>query len=340
MRKEIGRGGYGVVYSEGDNAIKKFKRPRSFLIESVNCSVFSGKQNIIQAKKFDQGRLEITFPLCDTDLHNWNRKTRPENLKVSILMQICRGLCQIHDEGKVHCDLKPANILLKIHENDIEAFIGDLGLLSNRGSFCNANYCTRFYREKNVVKDLEHDIFSFGIIFLCLLSCVPVKKSDLFSYSSIRRKTKDIMNKKLSNLTCRMLDKDINRRPNIRDIYYILTGNRCPKTPFKRSIELNLRKEKHRVIVNHVDKAFDDLEILKRDDGTKRRRKKFEAAIAYYISTECSKIVDRNIAQVVSTAIIILKSLFVGGNCSIRKDNIHMAKMLSNSTFCSILSMC
>jgi serine/threonine-protein kinase len=66
-------------------------------------------------------------PGCD--LHDWLVQRRPEGLAVDeaigFLEQICRGVQAIHDNGAVHQDLKPSNVLVG---PGFRVVVTDLGL--------------------------------------------------------------------------------------------------------------------------------------------------------------------------------------------------------------------
>lgn len=338
-RKEIGKGGYGTVYSDGKHAIKKFKNERSFLFEAVNCSAFKGTENIIQMLKYDIKNLEIYFPLCDEDLHKWIQRKHPESLKINIIKQIIKGLYHIHRQRKVHCDLKMDNILLKHNGNDVDVFIGDLGLLSSEGNFCKSQYCTRYYREENVTKSKSHDIFSLGVIFLCLLSTYPVKKKDLDSYDTAIKKSNDIRNKKYANLASKMLNANKSERPSIKEIYYITIDEKPQYSKFNRSINFLLPEKVHNTIVFYVNKAFKKLNIERRDNGEKRKKKKFEGAICHYISANSPYASDLHIKNVVNDGILLLRALYVRENIVLRSQTGILHHLISDQIFCSTISM-
>lgn len=81
---------------------------------------------------FDLGRAEgraySVTELCDTNLHSWSL-TRGWRAIVERILEAGRGLERLHQEGLVHGDIKPANILIK----DGVAKIADFGMVSPPG---------------------------------------------------------------------------------------------------------------------------------------------------------------------------------------------------------------
>lgn len=78
---------------------------------------------------FDVGEAEgvhySVTELCDADMLDWSRG-KPWQVVLRRILEAGRGLEVLHAEGFVHCDVKPANILIR----DGVAKIGDFGLAS------------------------------------------------------------------------------------------------------------------------------------------------------------------------------------------------------------------
>ena len=51
------------------------------------------------------------------------------DVKLDVLQQVCRGMAFVHDQGLVHCDLKPSNVLMaRYGDGSLCAKVGDFGL--------------------------------------------------------------------------------------------------------------------------------------------------------------------------------------------------------------------
>jgi serine/threonine protein kinase len=79
--------------------------------------------------------LYIQMELCQETLEKWTedriqygiRNEIHRELKYGALLQITSGLNDLHNEGIVHCDLEPKNILVRMQEEELTFKIGGLG---------------------------------------------------------------------------------------------------------------------------------------------------------------------------------------------------------------------
>jgi len=149
--RELGRGSYGRVVEvkvcdtpcaakevhsilwNGASAEEQKRMKRSFLNECINC-IRIQHPNVVQT-------IGVYFPTLDTDLPwlvmelmdtsltrflaNKPRNTVALNTKVSILIDISKGLWYLHSQNILHRDLSSNNILLT---KDLVAKVADLGV--------------------------------------------------------------------------------------------------------------------------------------------------------------------------------------------------------------------
>jgi len=126
--KILGQGGTGIVYQgidtkKGDAVAVKLFRENFFrnrlhlmdLIQNVKKFKKLKHQNLVQIFDFidgDEGRCML-MEFVDGPNLRWYLANRPWNLqeRVNIIIQICIGLQYLHDNGFVHHDFKPANVL-------------------------------------------------------------------------------------------------------------------------------------------------------------------------------------------------------------------------------------
>ncbi len=125
----VGRGGTGVVYRAIDSetgqviAIKLFRanffRNRLHIRDLAKCVKKFKKfkhPNIVQIHDFITGKDGecLVIEYVDGPDLRWYIKNRPWNLRerLVIVAQICNGLQYLHEQGFVHHDFKPANVLL------------------------------------------------------------------------------------------------------------------------------------------------------------------------------------------------------------------------------------
>lgn len=127
----LGQGGSGVVYRGIDQAkgevyaIKRFHE--NFFRNALH--IRDLKSTVKKFKKFKHDNVVQIFDFLDKDPANdgycmvmeyvdgpnlnWYLKNRPFKLseRIQIATQICLGLQYLHDQGCVHHDFKPANVL-------------------------------------------------------------------------------------------------------------------------------------------------------------------------------------------------------------------------------------
>jgi serine/threonine protein kinase len=87
-----------------------------------------------------------------------------DDVSVAFARDICRGLKGIHDTGIVHCDIKPANIMLDGDRH----YIGDFGNAKEAGSDIQTG--TVWYLPSGEINSPKTDMYMFGVTFgeVCL----------------------------------------------------------------------------------------------------------------------------------------------------------------------------
>jgi eukaryotic-like serine/threonine-protein kinase len=102
----------------------------------------------------------------------------PVNDAVTMFTEICHGLSHAHGKGVLHCDLKPANILL---DQDHQPRLADFGQ-SRLSSEQTPALGTLFYMapeqaDLTAVPDARWDVYALGAILHCLLVGEPPFRS-------------------------------------------------------------------------------------------------------------------------------------------------------------------
>src|SRR4029077_13344833 len=96
-----------------------------------------------------------------------------------LLTEIAIGLSHAHGKGVVHCDLKPANVLL---DQDGKPRLGDFGP-SRLSPEPKPALGTLFYMapeqaDMQAVPDVRWDVYALGAILYCLIVGLPPHPND------------------------------------------------------------------------------------------------------------------------------------------------------------------
>jgi serine/threonine protein kinase len=138
-------------------------------------------QGIIISRDIVKPVLYIQMELCKKSLdsyiknRNFNNEEIIKNDEYIFIEQIIKGLKYIHKNGIIHGDLTPQNIFI---DSNSVIKIGDFGLAKKTeilyenkefGSYGNLLYMAKEQIEQNIC-NIKSDIYSFGIIYMELLS--------------------------------------------------------------------------------------------------------------------------------------------------------------------------
>ncbi|KAA6381611.1 MAG: putative serine/threonine protein kinase [Streblomastix strix] len=146
----------------------------------------------------------------------------------ALMKQILQGLCEFHNIGLIHRDIKCDNILLHSPPNSgrVYAKISDLGLAKNEDLIKEQNYTTGTLQYMAPEILLKHtklsqkvDIYAVGITFINIISHnFPVKMKNLEEQRKMMAKLKcikrpiEITDDILWDLLSKMLEFDPNKR--------------------------------------------------------------------------------------------------------------------------------
>ena len=193
--KELGEGGFAKVYKVLNNDDHKFYVNKKIPVNKE-------KQNIIEKeveflKKFDNEYIvkyyesfikddfyNIIIEYCDNGdlsgfIENYKKKNIFINEKViyCLVLDICRGIKEIHSQKLIHRDLKPDNIFIS---KDYKAKIGDFDIskqLINTNDYSKTQKGTLRYMAPEILNGEEYnrkiDIWSLGCILYELFTLKP-----------------------------------------------------------------------------------------------------------------------------------------------------------------------
>ncbi|OIW17644.1 hypothetical protein TanjilG_28994 [Lupinus angustifolius] len=194
--KELGRGGFGVVYEGviniGSTTRVAVKKLNNFLLQEVekefknelNVIGLTHHKNLVRVIGFceaESERLLVFEYMSNGTLASllFNGEKPSWKLRLQIAFGIARGLLYLHEECStqiIHCDIKPQNILLDDYHN---ARISDFGLSKllnmNQSKTNTVIRGTKGYVApewfKNMPITSKVDVYSFGVLLLEIISC-------------------------------------------------------------------------------------------------------------------------------------------------------------------------
>jgi tetratricopeptide (TPR) repeat protein len=188
----IGRGGMGVVYEASDphlgrrvaikmitsvfaenpDMLKRFSREA----QSIACLQHSNIVTLYDLGAHEGNPYLVMEYLDGESLESAQSSRRPLSLldKMSIVIQVCRGLAYVHGRGVIHRDIKPANIMLckdggiKIFDFGI-ARAGDQNVTRTGEVIGTLQYMAPEQVNSRSV-DFRADIYATGVVLYQLLT--------------------------------------------------------------------------------------------------------------------------------------------------------------------------
>lgn len=194
----LGKGNYGVVTRDGDQAVKTVRIDRETGIQAlIEVSIMSTYRHDALAHANDvcvRGDLLLIYQeiaLCDLLFHilsQPDRRMMPEQA-VLALRPMCRGLQFLHASNIIHGDIKPQNILVMQDGRIVLCDFGCAVICIGESARCNSG--TMMYNAPetltNLVIGYQSDIWSLGCVMYEMLSGVPLVPIEREAKSSVQR---------------------------------------------------------------------------------------------------------------------------------------------------------
>lgn len=212
---KIGYGRYSTVYSALNpknericikqiqvscgNSLAAHASIKASLREILALSRLRGSEHVVSVGEilFDSDHMMVEMDLFDLSLDrliDFADFPIPEGIAACLSLMVARGLQAVHEQGLIHRDIKPGNILLG---KDGSVKICDFGLARNLQSGptnFTADVCTRWYKSIELLfgaplHTFGIDIWGFGCVLAELFRLSPLfpGSSDLHQLCLIQR---------------------------------------------------------------------------------------------------------------------------------------------------------
>lgn len=185
VAKTIGRGTYCTVYLLKDDTSTVYKHFESknndgimsynyLNLELSTLRKIDNHPNIITCKNlisYNGLVTGYTMTRYYSDLHQTIRKSRTEETKRKMMYQILHALCHLHNNGFIHSDIKPSNILIDSKDN---VYLIDFNsvVITPVNPYVEKKYpivTTLWYRAPEIALNYSLtpaiDIWSLGVVF-------------------------------------------------------------------------------------------------------------------------------------------------------------------------------
>jgi serine/threonine-protein kinase len=261
--RRIGSGGFGTVYLVEDTTV------RDQLILKILSPQISADESIIKrfmhelkyARRVTHKNVIRLFDFLEYEgMHAISMEyfqgqdlarlltsagRLPEARAINIAEQVCRGLCAAHEQGIIHRDIKPQNVLVA---NDDTVKIVDFGLAStvqSRSSQLTKSGIligTPHYMAPEQIRgeklDSRTDVYALGVLMYEMLAGKPPFEGDvavnvliqhLQTEATPLREVCDSVSIGMEQAVMRAMAKDRERRPTAAEFLETLTALSAPK---------------------------------------------------------------------------------------------------------------
>ena len=250
-----------ALKGESKEVLDKIKNEVTILSKINNEHIIKFVNSFIKNNSFNV----ITEYYEDLNLRQFINKYKKEKILISqnliyhFLKEICIGLKEIHNQNIIHRNLNPDNIYFT-KENKLK--IGGFGIfkqLDNYNEYILSKNNYYNYKAPEIIKEekenKKNDIWSLGCIIheLCTLNYCFDSNNIIKLHNKIISKNNEKIDLKfyepeLQNLIWLLLKKNYNERPNIEEVYDLVSKNCDIKT--EKKFEKKGEKSKIKIIID------------------------------------------------------------------------------------------
>ena len=291
--KKLSNSDFGAIYkilNKEDNNYYSIKKISLKSVEENEINEIKNVSKILSELKSeniikyydsfeDKTAFNIIMEYCDgldlrkfIDEHKKSNNYIKKNIILHIILEICNGLKELHNNNLIHRDLKPENLFLNA---DLTIKIGDFGFtrkFQNIYDYVRTKMISMLYMAPEIFNEEKYDnkvdIWALGCIIyeLCTLNYCFENKSmnDLLRKITNNNHGKidiNIYGEDLQNLIDSLLNKNYKERPSVDDIIKTITQNLSES--FKENIiEIYLEDEiyKNYIIERNVFNSINQVE--------------------------------------------------------------------------------
>jgi eukaryotic-like serine/threonine-protein kinase len=150
IERELGRGRFGITYlatrSDGERQVIKILNPdvlavlspdernrleTMFVQEAGKLERCHGNHHIVKVESLFKDGSVFCLPMeyvGGESLADRSQRILLEETALGYIRQIGEAVVIMHGKGLVHCDIRPANIFLRLRDNQVDAVLTDFGL--------------------------------------------------------------------------------------------------------------------------------------------------------------------------------------------------------------------
>lgn len=218
---ELGRGGFGIVYSaKRNNRMVAVKIPNRLIWDEIlkwferEARIWSqlNHENIVRLYSYSTGPIPyLEMELCNHSLRHvlMARGKLSFDTAVYVAYGVSEALSYAHSKGVHHLDVKPENIMIKIENESPIPKLTDWGLARRESSSVSRVGGTRSYMAPEVVAGKYHkksDVYSLGVVLIEILTGYPAPR------------LVDDLDGRIREFVKNMLSEEPDARPEISEV--------------------------------------------------------------------------------------------------------------------------